>query len=1009
MINRWFGRTLRHLLATTVMLALAACGGGGGGEGGFLGPPDAQTPNDLVRISITMVNANGETISEIDTLNPGTVRVTVTNPSGAALADQLVSLTAQGVGVVEPASGTALTNGDGVATFTLTAGSVTGAGSLTASVATSAGDATTSYNVGVTVLPYTISATLRDVAGNVITTVDPLNQGYYRVTILDPAGAPAVNQLVVATTTVGNLLPTNGQAVTNESGVAFFIVQSADTDGAGTLTATADTPDNATLTTDVNFEVSTELPYVLTVGVLDATTGAVLDTAETSQDVTLIVDVTDSRDGSPIPGQVVTVDIGALGSIIPDSGNALTDDNGRASFAVSVGQSTGAFGLTVSAVLPGGAVTQQFDLSVDQAVRKLGYFNDNGDFIEGQIDIEPGDQLSPGGTAALTFAVVDANNERADSTETVEISSECLFGSQATLDPASPITFNSQATVSYTVAGCSGADELTVTLASTGAEATGVVSIAELVPESIAFTAADPEIIALRDTGNSSNLTESSSVSFTVTDLDGNPVSDVKVNFQLTTTIGGVSLTCANDPICEYADAQDAAEERSVTATDRSDLNGVAVVELRSGFVATPVRVLAYIDLDEDDVLDPAEPQTTSTALVITTGLPDQDSVSVSASTLNIEGAYVVDGKSSTITVRMADKFNNPVPDGTQAVFTTEYGSIVGSCTLTGGVCSVPWTSQAPRDSAFADPIRIFNDSRYDCPAHNESSGPCPLDIADPTVNPPGYARGGRTTILVTAIGEESFVDANGNGLYDQGEFWTNLPEAWRDENEDGVHTPTQRANCSNPATADDICLAGFDEQFVDFNENGVYDLNNQPLRPGSSLPDGLFNSVLCRPEDAAVGICSRELLNVRDQLVLINAFDVASDYDLLVIEADERNEPGSSDPLDDGELYLLYIADIFNNPPPGGSEVSFQGSGRCDVTTPAPTIGDTNRAGAFTVSFAVATADGEDPTADPDQVSILLTLPNGSITVATYSCLVEDPVPADPGGDGGPDFSPGS
>jgi hypothetical protein len=57
-------------------------------------------------------------------------------------------------------------------------------------------------------------------------------------------------------------------------------------------------------------------------------------------------------------------------------------------------------------------------------------------------------------------------------------------------------------------------------------------------------------------------------------------------------------------------------------------------------------------------------------------------------------------------------------------------------------------------------------------------------------VNPPGAPRGGRSTLLVTAIGEESFIDKNANGRYDEGEYWTNLTEAFVDHNEDNRYTP---------------------------------------------------------------------------------------------------------------------------------------------------------------------------------------------------------------------------
>ena len=38
---------------------------------------------------------------------------------------------------------------------------------------------------------------------------------------------------------------------------------------------------------------------------------------------------------------------------------------------------------------------------------------------------------------------------------------------------------------------------------------------------------------------------------------------------------------------------------------------------------------------------------------------------------------------------------------------------------------------------------------------------------------------------MVHAIGEESFVDANANGVYDQGELFQNKPEVFLDNNED--------------------------------------------------------------------------------------------------------------------------------------------------------------------------------------------------------------------------------
>lgn len=50
------------------------------------------------------------------------------------------------------------------------------------------------------------------------------------------------------------------------------------------------------------------------------------------------------------------------------------------------------------------------------------------------------------------------------------------------------------------------------------------------------------------------------------------------------------------------------------------------------------------------------------------------------------------------------------------------------------------------------------------------------------------------------------------------------------------------------------------------------------------------------------------------------------------------------------------------------------------------------SRQGAFLVSYSVSTADGEEPTPEPNQVSVILTLPSGSQTVRTHTCDEEEP-----------------
>ena len=844
-----------------------------------------------------------------------------------------------------------------------------------------------------------ISLDLADIAGNRITEITPLRDGLFRVAVKAPNGDALPQEVVTAEVSIGRLVPDSGTALTDANGEALFIVKADGVDGAGTLTASM-TYDGVNSSGAINFSVSTSLPFSLTPELVDAE-GASIATARTGDKLTLRVSLTDDRFGQPVQNQVITVDIGDLGTVTPSSGNAVTNGEGIATFLISVGELSGSFPIIVGATVPGGGITNSLSLIVDQAVRKLGHFDSEGNFVEGVIKISPTGKLSPGGTAALSLAVVDEYLEPSTTEESVNVSSSCLFGNLATLDPASPITMGSSIAVAYTAQGCTGEDLITATLASSGAEASGVVEIASPSAERIVFDAAAPELIALRGTGSASDIAESSIVSFTVTDGEGNAVSDARVNFSLVQTTGGLALECQGSDFCSYASAEDQTQGRSSRDTTNTTPSGKASTRVLSGTVTTPVQVLAYVDLNNDGMQDLDEPASTSKTLVVSTGLPDQNSMSFSATVLNVEGAYEMDGKVSTLNIRMADAFNNPVPDGTAAIFTTELGSVVGSCNTTGGLCSVDWTSQSPRGSdtvdQFSTPITINENlngstpNRYDCPSHRENHGPCPDDIGDPSVNPPGAPRGGRSTILITANGEESFVDRNGNGRYDEDEFWTNLTEAFIDHNEDGLYTPAQRENCLDPGSADDVCLAGFEETFVDKNSNGVFDLNNLPAASAnSSLPDGLYNGVLCGLDEEAAGICSRELVNVRDSLVLVNGFADASNYDLMVVGSDKR-EPST---LRGGRIYSIYTSDIFNNPPPPGTTLTFEGSGECEALNEVPPIPDTSRAGAYTSSLVVSTNDysqspEDEVAAPPDQITIKLTLPNGSFIQETYECRV--------------------
>ncbi len=389
--------------------------------------------------------------------------------------------------------------------------------------------------------------------------------------------------------------------------------------------------------------------------------------------------------------------------------------------------------------------------------------------------------LSSGGSSIITATLVDANGSPYTQAASVTFSSNCISSGLAKVGPLSPITFvNGVATTTYTAQGCSGNDKITA-IASVSApgvgllSATGTINVLPPTLGSVEFVSATPPKIALKGTGGAGR-SETSVVVFRVKDTSGNIVVGKSVSFSLNTTVGDLFLT----PLSALSDSQ-----------------GLAQTVVAAGTVATSVRVIATITGTSPPI------STQSSELVVTSGIPDQDSFSLSIETLNPEAFDPnQNGVTSEVTIHVGDHFNNPVPDGTAVAFITEGGQIASSCTTVAGACSINWTSSNPR----------------------------PTD--------------GRVTILATAIGNESFVDGNGDGRLDvpaSGETFTDLPEAFRDDDEDGARDPI--------------------EPFLDFNTNAMYD-----------LADGKYNGILCTDLANAIGgICDApKSVNVRGSGVIV-------------------------------------------------------------------------------------------------------------------------------------------
>lgn len=689
--------------------------------------------------------------------------------------------------------------------------------------------------------------------------------------------------------------------------------------------------------------------YFLQVALKDSD-GNDTSTVSSTSPGTLQVFVTrNGRNGAPIPDVIVLASTDS-GLLFPSSGSKLTNSDGFVTFRIEAGDGKGAGTIEVSVTdESGNTVIETVNFQLGETGLRLGYL-ENGTFFESEIGVTPDGPISSEGEAFLSLAIVEENGLPVQSAESISLSSPCLDSGEAITTPANPVAVvTGQISITYTANGCEGTDTITASLIGSAATAVGDVIVAEPSANGILFVSASEELIVLRGTGGGAERPERSVVVFQAVNSANEPLEGVRVNFELSTDVGDLRLS---------------------PSSAVSDAEGQVTTIVSSGDVATGVSVVATAETGDTNNVSAV-----SDVITVSTGLPDQNSIS-----LSVEGNFVVeegmtkDGVTRRLIVRMADKFNNPVPDGTPAVFTTEYGAIESTCKTVGGACSVTWTSQAPRIPTLEenqDLVVTINSPDYNCPSHNGSSGPCPDDL--------GPIRGGRSTILVTAVGEESFIDRNGNGIFDQDEasdgLWANLTEAFLDNSENGFYDPASQA-CI-PDASSTGCRAGSEETFTDYNNNGFFDADGDDV--GNGYPDegviAVYNGLLCPVEGDGVW-CSRELLNVRDSAVLI----LSADPNWAISLYNGRSQSSSTT---SGETYTAYVSDLFNSKPTGGSTVTVSASDPCTIEGRTSfEVPNTTEAGAFSIGFTQAGTVEYDSCSEPapsttGELTVSLT-PNG-------------------------------
>lgn len=385
--------------------------------------------------------------------------------------------------------------------------------------------------------------------------------------------------------------------------------------------------------------------------------------------------------------------------------------------------------------------------------------------------------LSSGGSTSITATVVNANGSPYTQAA-VNVTFSSNCISLGKATVTSPVPLvNGVATTTYTAQGCSGNDVISATTSVPTPPGVGLLSATGII-NVLPPVLGSLEFVSATPTNM--GLKGSGGAGLPETSVVVFKVKDTGGN-----VVAGQSVSFALNTTVGGLSLS------PVSAFSNSQ--GLVQTVVAAGTVATAVRVTATLTGTDPPI------RSQSGQLSVTTGIPDQNSFSIALEVLNPE-AFNFNGVTDKVTLHVADHFNNPVPDGTAVALTTEGGQVVSSCTTVAGTCTVDWTSSDPRPSD------------------------------------------GRVTILATAIGEETFVDTNGNGLLDaSGETFTDLAEAFRDDDEDSVRDPT--------------------EEFLDFNANGVF-----------NTADGKYNGLLCTETARAPGaICDApKSLHIRKSITLV-------------------------------------------------------------------------------------------------------------------------------------------
>lgn len=511
--------------------------------------------------------------------------------------------------------------------------------------------------------------------------------------------------------------------------------------------------------------------------------------------------------------------------------------------------------------------------------------------------------LEPNQSTEISVNVIDTANGNSLYTENarVEFSSTCMALGKASFSKTSVDTSTGTAKTIYTDNGCGiidgKSDTVTATLIADNAPSdTVILNVLPAQIGSLESNGANNNELALAAFATP-DKPNATNVSFTLTDKRGEPIADRQVKFVLAGNAGGAHLSY----------------DMAFT-----DATGIVTARLLSGRLPGSVNVKATVKTVDVNGSVSGERSAFSEKINIFSRLPVDGKLLLDAQVKNPR-AYDETGQTVEIEVLVKDRDNFKVDDGTIVHFRTDdNGDIDDQCTTDNGVCTVNWRSARTSDNDF------------------------------------------KITIMARTSGEVDFADANNNNLYDVGESFEALSEAYLDANDNGVYNEG----------IDDLVDANNDSQLTLHNPN---DGDNS---------DDKYRGVACSATALEAGHCA-ELADVWETVVLSNGDGGPT---AIVLSQDGSELPLNTRISVSGtEKFSVEVKDRNGNLPPIGTQISIETnngeivSGLTNIDVPSlykePNYG-------YVFDFSVK----EDGTPSDGQLIIQVTSLDGSITRHSYT-----------------------